>query len=58
MDAVLTALRTLTDPINAFFEAVLVMAEDEAVRRNRLALVYAVAAIPDGVVDLSQLMGF
>jgi glycyl-tRNA synthetase len=58
VDAVLVALQALTDPINAFFEAVLVMAEDEAVRRNRLALVYAVAAIPDGVVDLSQVMGF
>jgi glycyl-tRNA synthetase len=58
VDAVLGALQALTDPINAFFEAVLVMAEDEAVRRNRLALVYAVAAIPDGVVDLSQVMGF
>ena len=58
VDAVLAALRALSDPINAFFEAVLVMAEDEAVRRNRLALVYAIAAIPDGVVDLSQVMGF
>jgi glycyl-tRNA synthetase len=58
VDAMLAALQALTDPINAFFEAVLVMAEDEAVRRNRLALVYAVAAIPDGVVDLSQVMGF
>jgi glycyl-tRNA synthetase beta subunit len=36
----------------------MVMAEDEAVRRNRLALVYAVAALPDGLLDLSQLMGF
>jgi glycyl-tRNA synthetase len=58
VDAVLGAVQALTDPINAFFEAVLVMAEDEAVRRNRLALVYAIAAIPDGVVDLSQVMGF
>jgi len=33
---------------HAFFEAVLVMAEDEAVRRNRLALVYAVAPSPTG----------
>jgi glycyl-tRNA synthetase len=58
VDGVLTALQQLTDPINAFFDKVLVMAEDEALRRNRLALVYAVAAIPDNVVDLSQVMGF
>jgi glycyl-tRNA synthetase len=58
LDATMTALQELRDPINAFFDQVLVMAEDEAQRRNRLALVYAVAAIPDGVVDLSQVMGF
>jgi glycyl-tRNA synthetase len=58
VDGVLTALQQLTDPINFFFEQVLVMAEEEALRRNRLALVYAIAAIPDGVVDLSQVMGF
>ncbi len=58
VDAVITALYQLTDPINTFFEKVLVMTEDEAVRRNRLALVYTVAAIPNGVVDLSQVMGF
>jgi glycyl-tRNA synthetase len=58
VNGVMRALQQLTDPINAFFEKVLVMAEDEGLRRNRLALVYAVAAIPDGVVDLSQVMGF
>jgi glycyl-tRNA synthetase len=58
VDGVLTALQQLTDPINVFFEQVLVMAEEEALRRNRLALVYVIAAIPDGVVDLSQVMGF
>ncbi len=55
---ILTALLQLRDPINVFFERVMVMAEDEVVRRNRLALVYAIATIPDGVADLSQLMGF
>ncbi len=58
VDGVMIALEQLTDPINVFFDKVLVMAEDEALRRNRLALVYAIAAIPDGVVDLSQVMGF
>jgi len=34
------------------------MAEDQAVRENRLALVQAVAALTDGIVDLSRLEGF
>jgi glycyl-tRNA synthetase len=58
VDAVLSALGQLTQPINAFFDRVMVMAEDESVRRNRLALVYRIAALPDGLVDLSQVMGF
>jgi len=58
VDGVMRALQALTDPINAFFDKVLVMDEDQALRRNRLALVYAIAAIPDGVVDLSHIMGF
>jgi glycyl-tRNA synthetase len=58
VDEILTALTGLAPYINTFFDKVMVMAEDEAVRRNRLALVYAIAALPDGVADLSQLMGF
>ena len=58
VDAVMTALQKLVEPINTFFDQVLVMAEDEALRRNRLALVCAIATIPDGVVDLSRVMGF
>lgn len=51
-------LRDLQAPINRFFTDVLVMAEDPAVRQARLALVQRVAALADGVVDLSQLQGF
>jgi len=58
VDGVMAALHQLADAIHTFFTKVLVMAEDEAERRNRLALVYAIAALPDGVADLSQLMGF
>ena len=58
VDEVIAALQQLTEPINAFFDRVLVMSEDEALRHNRLALVYSIATIPDGVVDLSQVMGF
>jgi glycyl-tRNA synthetase len=51
-------LRDLQAPINRFFTDVLVMAEDPAVRQARLALVQRIAALPDGVADLSQLQGF
>ncbi len=51
-------LRDLQDPINRFFTEILVMAEDPEVRQARLALVNAVAALPDGIVDLSKLQGF
>ena len=52
------ALRDLQAPINRFFTDVLVMAEDPAVRQARLALVQRIAALPDGIADLSQLQGF
>ena len=51
-------LADLQGPINRFFTDVLVMADDPAVRRARLALVQRVAAIPAGIADLSQLQGF
>jgi glycyl-tRNA synthetase len=51
-------LRDLQAPINRFFTDVLVMADDPAVRQARLALVQRVAALPDGIADLSQLQGF
>ena len=51
-------LRDLQAPINRFFTDVLVMADDPAVRQARLALVQRIAALPDGIADLSQLQGF
>jgi glycyl-tRNA synthetase len=51
-------LRALHAPINRFFTDVLVMAEDPAVRQARLALVQRIAALPDGIADLSLLQGF
>lgn len=52
------ALQALVKPINTFFDQVLVMAEDEALRRARLGLVQHVAALPDGIADLALLQGF
>ncbi len=56
--ALVDALRVLKDPINAFFTDILVMAEDPELRAARLGLVQHVAALPDGIADLSRLQGF
>jgi len=48
----------LIPSINAFFDKVLVMAEDEKVRQNRLALVGQIASLSKGLADLSKLEGF
>ncbi|MFO7632618.1 MAG: glycine--tRNA ligase subunit beta [Caldilinea sp.] len=51
-------LRALQAPINAYFERVLVNAEEETLRRARLALVQHIARLPARVADLSKLLGF
>ena len=56
--ALFAALRALVAPINTFFDRVLVMADDEALRRARLGLVQHIAALPDGIADLAVLQGF
>jgi len=57
-DALGEALRSLQGPINAFFDAVLVNAEDETLRAARLALAQHIAALAWSVADLSKLQGF
>ena len=49
----LEALAKLRAPVDAFFAAVLVMADDPAVRDNRLALLKGVVEAFRGVADLS-----
>jgi glycyl-tRNA synthetase len=56
--ALIAALQALVAPINSFFDKVLVMADDEALRRARLGLVQHIAALPDGIADLALLQGF
>ncbi len=58
VDEFLKVVVSLIPAINEFFDKVLVMAEDEAVRRNRLALVGQVANLSSGIADLSKLEGF
>jgi glycyl-tRNA synthetase beta subunit len=54
----IAALRQLEPAITHFFDEVLVMDEDTAVRHNRLALLQQIARLADGLADLSQLEGF
>ncbi|HIE25611.1 MAG TPA: glycine--tRNA ligase subunit beta, partial [Anaerolineales bacterium] len=54
----LSIVETLIPAINNFFDTVLVMDEDEAIRNNRLALVGKIASLTDGIADLSHLEGF
>lgn len=55
--AAMRALAALRQPVDAFFEAVLVNAEDEAVRANRLALLRRIRAATGQVADFSKIAG-
>ncbi|MFC4599368.1 glycine--tRNA ligase subunit beta [Cohnella hongkongensis] len=57
MSEALAALSSLSEPVTAFFEAVMVMAEDEALRRNRLAILALVADDVKQFADFSKLAG-
>jgi len=52
---VLNELADLRDPVDRFFDEVMVMAEDEAVRNNRLALLGELRALFLHVADISRL---
>ena len=58
VDDFLSVFTPTIPAITRFFDAVLVMDADPAVRVNRLALLRRVAALADGTVDLSKLEGF
>lgn len=51
----LDVLATLREPVDAFFDQVMVMADDEAVRNNRLALLASLQALFLEVADISLL---
>ncbi len=58
VDSFLKVVVTLIPPITAFFDKVLVMADDKALRENRLGLLQRIAALSNGVADLSKLERF
>jgi glycyl-tRNA synthetase beta chain len=53
--AVLKELAGLRADVDAFFEAIMVMAEDAALRRNRLVLLASLEALFLSVADISVL---
>jgi glycyl-tRNA synthetase beta chain len=55
--AALRELATLRPAVDAFFERVMVMAEDPAVRANRLALLASMQRLFLEIADLSRLPG-
>ncbi len=58
IDELLEELRSMIPAITRFFDDVLVMTEERALRENRLALLQRIAALPKGIVDLSKVEGF
>nr|MCU0476166.1 glycine--tRNA ligase subunit beta [Anaerolineae bacterium] len=63
VDGFLSAFAPMVPVISQFFgeepgKGVLVMADDPAVRRNRIALLQAISALQNGRADLSHLAGF
>lgn len=53
---VFALLECFTEPVNRFFDAVLVMAPEEAIRRNRLLLLAGVDALYRYIGDFSRLV--
>jgi glycyl-tRNA synthetase beta chain len=54
--AAFQVMADLRPAVDAFFDAVMVMAEEPELRRNRLALLSAVVALMDGIADLSRIV--
>ncbi|NGQ94106.1 glycine--tRNA ligase subunit beta [Brevibacillus sp. SYP-B805] len=56
LTGVLAALSTLREPIRSFFDGVMVMAEDERVRRNRLALLKRLSCLIQDYADFTKIV--
>ena len=54
----LSAAASLSEASEAFFDKVFVMAEEPELRRNRMALMNAIASLSEGIVDFTELPGF
>lgn len=53
--AALTEIAGLRGPVDTFFDQVMVMAEDEKVKNNRLALLTGIARLFGGIADIARI---
>ena len=58
VDDFLNVFLPMIPAVNRFFDEVLVMADDLAVRKNRLGMLQRMAALAQGSADFSKLEGF
>lgn len=54
-DEALRIISTLREPVDHFFDGVMVMTENEVVRNNRLALLGRIASLFEAIADFSKL---
>ncbi len=54
-DVLLQHLAALREPVDAFFDGVMVMVDDQEIKNNRLALLYQLQSLLQGVADISLL---
>lgn len=54
-DAALKALEPICRPVDVLFDEVLIMAEDESIRENRLSLIAAIAGLFNRIADFKTL---
>jgi glycyl-tRNA synthetase len=58
VDDFLNAFLPAIQPVNTFFDAVLVMSENPVEKGNRLGMLQRIARLPEKIIDLSLLEGF
>ena len=54
----LAATAALVAPVDAYFDKVFVMTDNEQIRLSRLALLQQVASLSKGILDFAELPGF
>ncbi len=55
LEGALRIIATMRGPVDRFFSDVMVMADDQSLRKNRLALLNAIAALFDRMADFSKI---
>ena len=58
VDRLFTAIRPMIPAISRFFDDVLVMHKDRALRESRLGLLQGIWGLSRGIVDMTRLEGF